>query len=68
MAGEQKLESKLNYIQLTGDFKYEVPELDLNSLVRNLKTDTIELKEKIFIDKPLQKQREVPFESKYGVN
>jgi hypothetical protein len=48
---------------LTGKFDYDANFLDLNTQIRNLKTSRIELHEKIFLDKPLKKQKEVPIEN-----
>jgi hypothetical protein len=33
--------------------------------VRNLKTSTIELNEKIYVDKPIKKLKEIPIESQH---
>jgi hypothetical protein len=48
---------------MTGKFNYEANELDLNTYIRNLKASTIELREKIFVDKPMRKQKEIPIEN-----
>ena len=36
--------------------------VDSKTIVRNLKTDKIEIREKIFVDKPLSKQLEISME------
>ena len=36
--------------------------IDSKTIVRNLKTDTLELREKIFVDKPVKKQLEISLE------
>jgi hypothetical protein len=49
---------------MTGRFEYEVSNLDMNSLVRNLRTDCVEIIDKVYVDKPLRLQKDVPIESK----
>jgi hypothetical protein len=49
---------------MTGRFDYEVGNLDMNSLVRNLRTDCVEIIDKVYVDKPLRLQKDVPIESK----
>ena len=36
--------------------------IDAKTIVRNLKTDRLELREKIFVDKPVRKQLEISLE------
>ncbi len=36
--------------------------IDAKTIVRNLKTDKLELREKIFVDKPVRKQLETSLE------
>ena len=55
MTGEEaKLHNKI---------EYDTNFIDYNMLLRNLKTNTIELTERIYVDKPLKKQKEIPIEN-----
>jgi hypothetical protein len=38
--------------------------VDLNTIVKNLKYNTVEVTEKVYVDKPMRKQKEVPIERK----
>ena len=40
---------------MTGKFEYETNFIDLNMYVKNLKTTTIELNERVYVDKPFKK-------------
>ena len=42
----------------------EAREIDPNTLVKNLKTNKLELREKIFVDKPVHKQLEITLEER----
>ena len=42
--------------------------IDPNTLVKNLKSTKLELREKIFVDKPVHKQLEITLEEKQGIN
>jgi len=48
--------------------EYDTNSIDLRTLVKNLKTNTIELKEKLFADKPIRKQKEVPIENQHALS
>ena len=41
--------------------------IDSKTIVRNLKTDRLELREKIFVDKPVRKQLEISLEENKNV-
>lgn len=49
------------------DFSYDSNFIDLNSYVRNLKTNMIELREKIYVDKPVRKVKEIPIENQHAL-
>lgn len=40
---------------MTGKFSYDTNFIDLSTYVKNLKTNTVELTEKIYADKPFKK-------------
>ena len=39
----------------------------MNMYVRNLKTNTIELNEKVYVDKPLKRSKDVPIENQHAL-
>jgi hypothetical protein len=41
--------------------------VDLNSFIKNLKYSTVEVTERVYVDKPMRKQKEVPIERKQDV-
>ena len=41
--------------------------IDSKTIVRNLKTDKLELRERIFVDKPVKKQLEISLEEDKSV-
>lgn len=43
-------------------------QIALDTLIKNLNCDTVELREKLFADKPLMKQKEMPIENKYALS
>jgi hypothetical protein len=49
--------------QKTGRFDYDTNYLDLNMFIKNLKTSTIELNERFYVDKPLKRQKDMPIEN-----
>ena len=53
--------------QKTGCFEYDATSLDLNQRIKNLKHSTLELTEKVYVDKPMKKQKELPIERKQGM-
>lgn len=60
-------EKSLGDSQMTGKFAYESTAIDLNTAVKNLKSNTVELTEKIYVDKPYRKQKEVPIENQHAL-
>ena len=58
------MELMFNNQQQSGQFDYDSNYIDLNTFVKNLKTATVELTEKVYVDKPMKKQKEVPIEKK----
>lgn len=58
--------SEIRFInnQRTGNFDYDANYLDSNVLVKNLKYSTIELTERIYVDKPIRMQKDLPIEKK----
>ena len=53
--------------QSSGQFDYDANYIDLSTIIKNLKYSTVEVTEKIFVDKPMRKQKEVPIERKHDV-
>ena len=45
----------------------DVRVIDPNTLVKNLKTNKLEVREKIFVDKPVHKQLEITMEERQGI-
>ena len=43
-------------------FGQDLRVIDSKTIVRNLKTDKLELREKIYVDKPVRKQLEISLE------
>ena len=41
--------------QMTGRFDYDTNFIDMNMYVKNLKANSIELNERIYVDKPLRR-------------
>lgn len=41
--------------------------LSMNTYVKNLKTYTVEVTDKIYVDKPMQKQKEISFENQHAI-
>lgn len=50
--------------QSSGQFDYDANYIDLNSFIKNLKVNTVEVTERVYVDKPMRKQKEVPIERK----
>lgn len=42
---------------------YDTNYIDMNMYVRNLKTSTVELNEKVYVDKPVKRNKDVPIEN-----
>ena len=45
-------------------FDYDANYVDLNSFIKNLKYSTVEVTERVYVDMPMRKQKEVPIERK----
>lgn len=61
------MEMMFNNQQSSGMFEYDSNYIDLNTIVKNLKTNTVEMTERVYVDKPMKKQKEVPIEKKQEV-
>jgi hypothetical protein len=48
-------------------FDYDANYVDLNSIIKNLKYSSVEVTERVYVDKPMRKQKEVPIERKQDV-
>jgi hypothetical protein len=53
--------------QSSGQFDYDALYVDMNSFIKNLKYNTVEVTERVYVDKPMRKQKEVPIERKQDV-
>ena len=53
--------------QSSGQFDYDSNNIDLNTIIKNLKYNTVEVTERVYVDKPMRKQKEVPIERKQDV-
>ncbi len=62
------MELMFNNQQSSGTFDYDGANyVDLNTFVKNMKCTTVEVTEKVYVDKPMRKQKEVPIERKQDV-
>ena len=52
------------HAQMSGRFDYDTNYIELKTFVKNLKTSTVELTDRIYVDKPIRKQKEVPMQKK----
>ena len=48
-------------------FDYDANYIDLSTFIKNLKYSTVEVTERVYVDKPLKKLKEVPIERKQDV-
>lgn len=48
-------------------FDYDANYIDLNTQIKNLKYSSVEVTERVYVDKPMRKQKEVPIERKQDV-
>ena len=53
--------------QSSGQFDYDANYIDLTTIIKNLKYTTVEVTERVYVDKPMKKQKEVPIERKQDV-
>lgn len=51
-----------NYAQMSGRFEYDANYISMNTYIRNLKTNILQLTDRIYVDKPIKKQKEVPMQ------
>lgn len=49
---------------MSGRFEYDSNYINWNTIVKNLKTSIIQLTDRIYVDKPIRKQKEVPMQKK----
>ena len=49
--------------QINGKLHYDVNFIDYKTQLRNLKTNCLELTEKVYVDKPIKRQKEIPIEN-----
>lgn len=52
---------------MSGKIEYDTNFIDYQTKLRNLKTNCIELTERIYIDKPLKRQKDVPIENQHAL-
>jgi hypothetical protein len=45
-------------------FDYDSNYIDMNTQVKNLKYSSVEVTERVYVDMPMRKQKEVPIERK----
>ncbi|CDW71590.1 UNKNOWN [Stylonychia lemnae] len=57
-------ENIFNIAQQSGRFDYDANHLNQNTIIRNLKTTNLMLTDRIYVDKPINKQKEVPMQKK----
>jgi hypothetical protein len=56
------IELMFNNQQMSGRFDYDANYIDLNTFIKNLKYSSVEITERVYVDKPMEKQKEVPIE------
>ena len=59
---DQQQDMMFNYAQLSGRFDYDSNYINMNSCIMNLKTSILQLTDRIYVDKPIKKQKEVPMQ------
>lgn len=47
---------------MSGRFDYDANYIYMSSRIKNLKTSIVELTDRIYVDKPIKKQKEVPMQ------
>lgn len=47
----------------TSVLDYDTNHIDMDMYVRNLKTSTVQLSEKVYVDKPMKRFKDVPIEN-----
>jgi hypothetical protein len=53
-----------NYAQMSGRFDYDANYINWNTNVKNIKTSFVQLTDRVYVDKPIKKQKEVPMQKK----
>jgi len=48
-------------------FDYDTNYLDNNTVIKNLKYSTVELTERIYVDKPMKRQKDMPMQKKNDI-
>lgn len=61
------MELMFNNQQSSGQFDYDSNYVDMSSFIKNLKYSSVEVTERVYVDKPMRKQKEVPIERKQDV-
>lgn len=62
------MELMFNNQQSSGMFDYDGANyIDLNAFIKNLKCNVVEVTEKVYVDMPMRKQKEVPIERKQDI-
>jgi hypothetical protein len=59
---DRQQEQVFNYAQMSGRFEYDANYINMTTLVKNLKTSILQLTDRIYVDKPMNKQKEVPMQ------
>ena len=59
-----KQEKTFNIAQSNGAFDYDANYINWNTFIKNLKTTTVKLTEKVYVDKPIGMQKAVPMQRK----
>lgn len=61
------MELMFNNQQMSGQFDYDASYVDLNTVIKNIKVAVVEVTERVYVDKPMKKQKELPIERKQDV-
>lgn len=48
-------EQMFNYAQMSGRFEYDANYINMNTQIKNLKTSILQVTERIYVDKPINK-------------
>ena len=56
----ENFERMFNSQQKSGDFGYDSNYIDKNTFIKNIKYSAVEVTERVYVDKPLKKLKEVP--------
>ena len=61
------MELMFNNQQMSGQFDYDASYVDLNTVIKNIRSAVVEVTERVYVDKPMKKQKELPIERKQDV-